>query len=110
MLDIEIIGVVKDGKYNNLRNEKVRVVYMPFHQEEHPGQISYAIRTGANPESLMPQIRRTVAQIDATLALWDFQTMDHQLETSLFAERMVAILCACFGVLRRCSPLSDSTA
>lgn len=90
---------MKDGKYDSLRNDKVRTVYLPYAQEEGPGVISFSVRTATTPESAMPQIRKVVSQLDPTVALWDFKTMDSQVQESLFAERMVAILCASFGAL-----------
>lgn len=98
-LDIEIVGVVKDGKYDSLRNKKMRVIYMAFAQEPQPGFISFTVRTSNKPEAVLPEVRRAVAQVDPTLALWDVSTMEAQVEESLFVERMIATLCACFGLL-----------
>jgi predicted permease len=97
--DIEIVGVVRDGKYNSLRNEKMRLMYLPVLQDEHPGTITFVASTVNNPESLMRQMRRTVAGADPALALWDLKTMESQVAESLYAERMIAVLCACFGAL-----------
>jgi predicted permease len=98
-LDTEIVGVVKDGRYDTLRKDNVRIVYVPYQQEPQLGFVCFHVRTAAKPEALMPSLRKQVAEIDPTLALWDLKTMESQVDESLLAERLVAILCACFGGL-----------
>ncbi len=97
--DIEIVGVVKDGKYSSLRNEKNTLVYVPYLQGEQLGEINAHIRTAAPPETLMPALRAQIAKIDPNLAIWNLRTMESQINESLFAERLIATLCACFGAL-----------
>lgn len=97
--DIEIIGVTKDAKYDSLRNDRVYVIYVPYLQEPSPGFISVDVRTAAAPEAVMPAIRREIAKVDSNLAVWDFKTMETQINESLFADRLIATLCACFGAL-----------
>jgi len=97
--DIAIVGVVKDAKYDNMRNEKVEYVYVPCLQDGTPGYISVAVSTAGAPESAMPALRRQIAQIDPNLAIFDLKTMESRVNESLFAERMIASLCACFGAL-----------
>ena len=44
--DIEIVGVVKDGKAANLREETKRFVYVPYTQKEPLGAMTYYVRAG----------------------------------------------------------------
>src|SRR5579863_6192847 len=67
--DVEIIGVAKDTKYDSLRNDKLRLVYVPYLQDATPGYISVDIRTASAPEAVMPTIRREIAKIDSNLAV-----------------------------------------
>lgn len=97
--DFEIVGVVKDTKYDSLRNDHLRIVYVPYLQSPAPGYINVEVRTAASPETLMPTLRRQVSKIDSNLALWDLKTMETQLNESLLAERLTASLCAAFGAL-----------
>jgi ABC-type antimicrobial peptide transport system permease subunit len=98
-LDIEIIGVAKDAKYDSLRTGNTRFAYLPYLQDSAPGYITADVRTAISPEAIMPALRKEVAQIDSNLAIWDLKTMESQIDESLFAERMIATLCACFGAL-----------
>ena len=97
--DVEIIGVAKDAKYDSLRNEKIRFVYVPYLQDQTPGYMTIKVRTAVTPEAIMPALRKEIAQIDSSLAIWDLKTMESQVNESLFAERMIATLCASFGAL-----------
>jgi predicted permease len=98
-VDVEIIAVAKDTKYDSLRNGQLNLVYFPFLQDATPGYISVDVRTAVTPEAVMPAIRREIAKVDANLAVWDLKTMEMQVSESLFAERLIAILCAAFGAL-----------
>jgi predicted permease len=97
--EVEIVGVAKDGKFNTLRDHDTNFVYVPYQQDPNLGSISVNIRTLAPPEILMPTIRKEMASIDSNVAIWDLRTMESQVNESLFAERMIAVLCACFGAL-----------
>jgi predicted permease len=97
--DVEIVGVAKDAKYDSLRNDHPRIVYVPYLQEPAPGYVSVDVRTAAAPEAIMPTLRREIAKVDSNLAVWDLKTMEAQVSESLYAERLIATLCACFGAL-----------
>jgi len=97
--DIEIIGVVKDAKYDDLHNEKVRQVYFPYQQSDRLSEMTVHIHTAVPPEGMMPALRREMAQMDPNLALTNLTSMEDQVRNSLFAERLVAILCAAFSAL-----------
>jgi len=97
--DIEIIGIAKDAKYDSLRRKSQQFVYMPYLQEEAPGYITAEIRTTMGPEAVMSSLRREVAKVDPNLAIFDLETMEARFNESLFAERMISTLCACFGAL-----------
>jgi predicted permease len=95
--EVEIVGVVKDGKYRTLRDEKTSFIYVPYQQDPDLSNISAIVRTLGPPQALIPGLRHEIANIDSNLAIWDLRTMESQVNQSLFAERVTAILCACFG-------------
>jgi predicted permease len=91
----EIVGVVRDTKYSDLRRTIGPMMYMP-----QSGQgASFEIRTAGDPQALVPVIRNTVAQIDPNLPLRDVHTESQQIDRILFQERLVARLSTFFGVL-----------
>jgi len=91
----EIIGVVRDAKYSDLRREINPTMYTP----QSGGGAAFEIRTAGDPQALVPIIRNTVAQIDPNLPLRDVTTESQQIDRLLFQERLVARLSGFFGLL-----------
>jgi predicted permease len=97
--DVEIVGVVRDGKSASLREEPRRFVYVPFTQEPAVGGLTYYVRSSVEPASFGAELRAAVARVDATLPVTRLKTMRAQIGESLFVERMVALLSGAFGLL-----------
>jgi predicted permease len=91
----EIIGVVRDTKYSDLRREIHAMMYMP----QSVGGASFELRTAADPRALLPAIREIVAQVNTNLPLFDVKTESEQIDRLLFQERLVARLAGFFAVL-----------
>jgi predicted lysophospholipase L1 biosynthesis ABC-type transport system permease subunit len=98
---VQIVGVAKDGKYANVKEEKQRFVFCPYAQRYIPllGGMSFFVRTAADPSLMAPALREAVHQLDANLPVTGLRTMEQQVDESLFAERIVSLLSAFFGVL-----------
>ena len=77
--NIEIVGVVKDARYDDLHNAGIRQVYFPFQQSGSLADMTVHVRTEAAPALVMPALRAEMAQIDPNLALRDLTTMQDQL-------------------------------
>jgi len=98
-LDIEIVGVVRDTKYESMREEVPLEVYRPYHQMEFViGMYAY-VRTARRPEQAFSGIRRVVNGLDPNLPLFQMKTIETQMEESLITERLVATLSTGFGAL-----------
>jgi predicted permease len=91
----EIIGVVRDTKYNDLRRDIHAMMYMP----QSVGGASFELRTPADPQAILPSIREVVAQVNTNLPLFDVKTESEQIDRLLFQERLVARLSGFFGLL-----------
>jgi len=91
----EIIGVVRDAKYNSLRREIHAMMYTP----QNFGGASFELRTAADPQAILPAIREVVAQVNTNLPLFDVKTESQQIDRLLFQERLVARLSGFFGLL-----------
>ena len=91
----EIIGVVRDAKYSDLRREIHAMMYMP----QRFGGASFELRTAADPQALLPAIREVVAQVNTNLPLFDVKTESEQIDRLLFQERLVARLSGFFALL-----------
>jgi predicted permease len=91
----EIIGLVRDAKYSDLRREIHAMMYMP----QSVGGASFELRTAADPQAILPAIREVVAKVNTNLPLFDVKTESQQIDRLLFQERLVARLSGFFGLL-----------
>jgi predicted permease len=91
----EIVGVVRDTKYSDLRREIHPMMYMP----QSVGGASFELRTAADPQAILSAIREVVAQVNMNLPLFDVKTESEQIDRLLFQERLVARLSGFFGLL-----------
>ena len=91
----EIIGVVRDTKYVNLRDQDPPIAYFP--QKDFGA--TFVLRTAAAPAALLPAVRKTVASIDNNLPLLRVETQSQTIDRLLFNERLVTRLFSLFGLL-----------
>ncbi len=97
--DMEVIGVVKDIKYTNLRDDIPVQMFIPYMTDHHLGGTTFYLRTSGDAAAVMPLIRARVHDLDANLPLYSMRTEDEQVSNSLLIERMVSGLAGTFGAL-----------
>ncbi len=97
--DMEVIGVVKDFKYTNLRDEIPEQAFVPYLASRYLGEMTVYLRTTADPNQLMSAIRSKVRDMDSNLPVYAMRTTEVQINNSLSTERMIASLSAVFGFL-----------
>jgi len=97
--DIEIVGLVRDTKYENMRVEMPLGVFQPYQQMEFaPGMTAY-IRTASAPEQMFSTVRLLLNRLDPNLPVFSMRTLNEQMENSLSTERLVASLSSAFGIV-----------
>lgn len=97
--DMEIIGVVKDIKYTNLRDQIPPQAYVPYAAGRQPSGVTFYMRTVADPKPLMAIVRQKTHALDPNLPVYEIRTTDAQISLSLRNERLIASLSTLFGVL-----------
>src|SRR5260370_4334930 len=98
--DFEVVGVVRDAKYDSLRRDVSPTVYHPFVQTlDTMRHMHFEVRTLRNAQALIPEVRTVVASIDKRLPLFDVLTQQQQIDALLLQERLFAKLTAAFGLL-----------
>ena len=97
--DTEIVGVVKDAKYTNLREETPRHMYMPTMQQDRLFDLTLAVRTAGDPRAAVDMVRSVTAHVDPHLPIYGVTTLEDQIDVSLTADRMIAWLSSLFGML-----------
>jgi macrolide transport system ATP-binding/permease protein len=106
--DWEIVGVVSDIKYNNLRRPVRAMYFRPLLQVAHTKpeddiRSLYAgaimLQTKGSVDGLESQIRRTLANIDPNLTVTNYNTFAGQIHGQFNQERLIARLTLMFGML-----------
>jgi predicted permease len=97
--NLEVIGVVKDLKFKNLRDPAPPQAYFPYWQDEKFRFMTFYLRTRIDPQQVMQAVRERVRQLDSNIPVVDLRTIDEQIGLSLKTERLVASLSVVFGAL-----------
>ena len=96
---IQIVGLVKDAKYESLREEAHATAYFPIAQvTEAVEEQVFELRTATRPSVLVPSVQEAVAGVSKAVPL-DFGTLAEQVDDSLVQERLLATLSTFFGAL-----------
>ena len=99
----EIVGVVRDAKYQNLRDAVLKTMYIPWTQleeEDQPSSYTYLARVAAgDPLRLVPGLARLVREADPALRVRTATTYAAVIDRSIGIERIMAMLGGFFGVL-----------
>jgi predicted permease len=101
----EIVGLVADAVYRDVRDPILPTVYVPLAQYDlfvppvDPSQVTLSVcALSGSPGALTKTVAAAVAEINPTLAL-TFQPLATQVNDALVQERLLALLSASFGAL-----------
>ncbi|HEY6345783.1 MAG TPA: ABC transporter permease [Bryobacteraceae bacterium] len=93
----EIVGVVRDVRYEKLRDAPPREVYLDFDQHDDPIAENVYVKTRSDPAGLFSALRAAVRSVDPNVPISDMLTLNDQVARNLATERLVARLTAAFG-------------
>ncbi|MGO8732332.1 MAG: ADOP family duplicated permease [Terriglobia bacterium] len=96
--DIEVVGVVKDAKYQGLRDRPVPAAYYPYAQKVQYLN-DFEVRYTGNPEVIIPEVRQAIGQVDRGLPVAYQGTMVQQVNRSMAGQTLIARLSTFFGLL-----------
>jgi predicted permease len=97
--DIEVIGVIPDRKYRDLRETPPPQAYFPYYEDIKFRGMTIYLHTQADPHLLENALRERMHQFDPRVPVVDLQTVNEQIGFSLRTERLVASLSGVFGGL-----------
>jgi predicted permease len=98
----EIVGVVRDAKYRNLRDPVIKTVYISWRQRNGAQPSDYAFLTRAatgDPLRFAPIVERLVREVDPGLHVRSTYSYATLVDRSLVTERIMATLGGAFGLL-----------
>ena len=100
--EFQIVGIVRDSKHRNLRDEIDPTVYVPYMQVDPKRGITYMqfyVRTWQAPEQATSTIRAAMQNLDSKLVVDSLLTVDRQIHNNVTNESIIAFLAVSFGIL-----------
>jgi predicted permease len=98
-LDIEIVGLVQNAKYSQVKQQVPPIYFLPYRQGARVGPLNFYVRTSVTPESLMRDAPAAIARLDAHLPVENLRTLSQQVRQNIFLDRFVGTLSASFAIL-----------
>lgn len=94
--NVEIVGVVKTGKYRSLSEDPLDFMYRPLGSQS---QEFLVVRCGANEETTMSEIRRVIQTLDPNVVPMEMESISQYMALPLFAAHTTGLLLAVFGAV-----------
>jgi predicted permease len=95
---VQVIGIVKDVKFNTLDETTQPIDYIPYTQ--HGQYLSdLSVRYTGDFQAIADAVQKTIHSIDRSLPITDVTTLDEQVTRSITNQRVVAQLSMFFGLL-----------
>jgi predicted permease len=98
-LDTEIVGLVRNAKYSDVKDAVPPIFFVPYRQDERVGFMTFYVRTALAPEQMLQNVQRVVAAVDPNLPVENLRTMEQQVKDNVFLDRMISTMSAGFAVL-----------
>jgi predicted permease len=94
----EIVGVVGDAKYNDIREAPPHIIYLDTFQGGRPSS-QFTLRMNVDPETVAGEVHRAAGALLKSEAVARITTMDDQVDASIVPERFIVTLSGWFGAL-----------
>jgi predicted permease len=98
-VEIQIVGLVRDAKYSEVKQEVPPLFFTPYRQSEEIGFINFYVRTTLDPVQVMRGIPAILARLDPNLPVEDLKTLDQQVKDNVVMDRVIGTLSAAFAFL-----------
>jgi predicted permease len=100
--DIEIVGVVRDAKYDNLRQDSPRLVYLPVLQQgSSPNFVQVRAKTHGERQiaTLVQNLRAAIRAVNPGIRIVSLEPLSAAVNRTLAPERLVSWLSMGFGIV-----------
>lgn len=100
--DVTIVGVTKDAKYINLRDNPEPLMVAPLAQQIENGGLNtmtLIARTKSNPNEMLGTIENEVAQLDKSISVFNIKTLNENVTRRVAIQRFASTLLSLFSLL-----------
>jgi len=94
----EVVGVAGDERFEGIESGPAPAMYLPIDQNPQP-LVTLVIRTGSDPLAAIPGLRAALRATDPTLALFEVDSAEAALASSLRQRRFTLVLLGGFAAV-----------
>lgn len=98
-LDVQIVGLVRDAKYSEVKDAPPPVFLLPYRQDTTIGSLSFYVRSRGSPAALLRDLPAVVRRLDPNLPIADLITLPQQIKDNVFLDRMISSFSSAFAAL-----------
>ena len=98
-LNIQIVGLVRDLKYADVKDSVPPVFYRPWRQDARLSGMYFYVKSSLPPAQMLGTLRTTMKRIDPNLPVEELKTMAQQVKENVFLDRMISTLSSAFALL-----------
>jgi predicted permease len=95
----EVVGVVRDIKYQDLRGETGPMFYRPVLQTRSTDAMTLHVRASSDPGVVAGAVRLAIQHVDRNVPVFQVTTLEEQLNASFVQTRQAALLTGVFGLM-----------
>ena len=97
-IDLEIVGIAQNGKYNGVTETAQPYLYLPVTQDSW-AEGTLIVTTRGDPNALLPVARKAIRELDPSILIMLGITLKDHMRIATFANIMEANITACLGSL-----------
>jgi predicted permease len=98
-LDIEIVGLVRDAKYSEVKDEIPPQFFLPYTQRDIRGTMNFYVRSSLEVSGMNAAVTRIVASLDRNLPIENLRSMEAQVRGRTQDDELLAQLSIGFAAL-----------
>ena len=98
-LDTEIVGLVKDAKYNSVKGTMPVQFFSPYRQDARANSLRFYVQAPEKMDAVMAAVRPMMQRVDATLLVEQLMPLNDQIRDNVFEDRLMGTMAASFAVL-----------
>jgi predicted permease len=97
--EVTVVAVAKAGKYRFLNERPESFLYLPYQQGTWDLNLGVALRTAANPSSMIGALRETLHTLDPRVEVWANVPMPTFIQAAFLSQAITANFLTALGVV-----------
>ena len=97
--DHQIVGVIPDTKYANVKDSVGAVFYTPYMQNGGLNQLNFYVRSAGDPSTVAAAIPAALRELDPNLPVQGLRRFEETIRENVFLDRMMSMMAGAFAGL-----------